>query len=427
MPGAAPPPQDTQPQHQEVITQVTESAKEIMKRAEAAKTTSLADDMAKRFDEVFPAAKGGRPLGQKITDPPPEPAKIEADPAKADTKAPKAETPPAKTDTKAELKVPVPDKLLNPDEAKPAPEVEKEIAEATKGMSEKAAERWKKVHERATSAEKQVAELTSALTKVKAPQVDTEQLEALKKQNAELDEIVKRTAIEHHPKFKAHYDDGKEQLISTAKDIVGEKLAKDVEKLLRNPSDEAFDKLQEEIGSFNAAQVAAIASQIKKLDTERAHELKNSKAAYSEVMKRQQEQAQEQQERHVKQLESAAEKAIKGAAQEIVFREAEGEDDWNKGVQERLQNIRNIVKDDLNPTDKAQLAMQAMAGHKYRELFHAQVQVIRALKNELKGMKAAEPAPGSSNGSSGLTPQEDNMDYASRIAAMAVNNGLLPG
>lgn len=424
MPGAAI--QDTKPQHQEVITELTESGQEIMRRAAAAKTDSLADDAAKQFEELYPTSRGGRPVGQKATDAKPAP-KTDEPPA---TDTPATESAPAKPEAtpaaKAELQPAIPEKLINPDAAK-APEVEKEIAEATRGMSEKAAERWKKVHERATVAEKQVAELTSALTKVKVPQADTEQLETLKKQNAELDEIVKRTAIENHPKFKAHYDDGKEQLISTAKDIVGEKLAKDVEKLLRNPSDEAFEKLSEEVGSFNAAQVAAIASQIKKLDTDRAKELKNSKAAFAELSKRQQEQAEEQQQRYEKQVENATDKAIKSAADEIVLKEAEGEDEWNQGVKERIGEIRNIAKADLNPQDRAQLALQAVAGRKFRELFHAQVNVIRALKDELKSMKAAEPTPGSGSGGGGMTPQEDNMSYADKIVRDAVNNGLLQG
>lgn len=414
---AAAPATDTQPQHQETITQVTDSAKEIMRRAEEAKTASLPDEMAKRFEEIHPTAKGGRPLGKQgaaASDAPP-------------TDAPAA--PDKKAEAKAQIKIPeipVPEKLINPDAKQPEPE--KEFEDAAKGMSTKARDNFKTVYDRAKAAEKQAAEHLAEITKLKAaPKVDTEQLETLKKQNAELDEIVKRTAIEHHPKFKAHYDDGKEQLISTAKEIVGEKLAKDVQKLLTDPSDEAFDKLTEEIGSFKAAQVASIASQIKKLEGERANELKNAKGAYAEVMKRQQEQVQEQQERYVRQLESAADKAIKSAAEEIVFREAEGEDDWNKGVQERREQIKSIVKGDLNPNDKAQLAMQAIAGHKYRELFHAQVQVIRALKGELKDLKSAEPVPGAGTGGGGLTPQQDNMDYASRLVSQAVNDGLLPG
>lgn len=413
----------------EVVTQLTGAGAEIMKRAAAAKTESFVDRMAGHFDAQFPEAKGGRPPGHSVNEPPQEAPATEAGPPQTDAPAlpTKAEIKPAKAD-----KPLIPEKLLTPDAKTDAIAPDKEIADFTKGMSQKATDNFKKVYERATVAEKQLAELRGELEKTKAaPKVDTAEIEALKKQNQELDQIVKQTALERHPKFKNYYDGGKEELIASAKAIVGEKLAKDVESLLRNPNapSETFEKLAEEVGQFKASQIAAVAANITRLDIERGKQLDNWKSGYAEMEKHQGELAQEQQSRQLRLYESSAEKAIRDANGEIVFKEAEGESDWNAEVKSRQDEIRRIVKEDLDPDDKAQLAMQAVAGVKYRQLFHHQVPLIKKLQSEISELKGAQPNAGGNGGggSTILDGNDDNLSMIDRVVKSAANNGLLAG
>lgn len=301
---------------------------------------------------------------------------------------------------------PIDDKPLIPEQAlKPvkkeapavAPEIEKEIAEETKGMSEKAVTKWKKIHERATAAENLLKQKETEWAKKALPAAATDEYQELQSKYDALDEVVKKTALERHPGFKATYDGEVEKQTKLVKAIAGDKHFKAVMKVIDGGDSEGWAELGDELGQFKVQQLASIATKIQQVRLEKEEQLSDWKENYAKLTKVESAQTAKTKEAHHRELTNAVSKVMADVQENVeIFRKVDGNDEWNKEIDARLNQMKEWATADLAPEERANLAARAAGADKYRALFLAVLERANQLQAQIGKYKGSQPNIGGS-------------------------------
>ena len=398
----------------------TPMAREIITSTEP-KDTGFFNSIESAFEKAFP---GGVPAKDESAD--------ETETVKTNS----VQTEPVKTAPAKNAPAPdpldaiLPKALLEPEkpaEAAPTSDVEKEIAEQTKGMSPKAADRFKTIHARATTAEKLVKELEEKVRNVK-PTSDSGEVEALKKQIDEYDEALKIANIERHPKFRDAFDGEIDRKIAVAKKIAG-KLGEKIEQALRSGDSDKWEDLHEELGAHKSAQIAALSTDIELLKIKRGEELSNWKSTSEKMAQMETEAKAKEAAQAVRIRERSISEALRRASDAKngyeIFREVPGNDAWNKEVSERVKQAKEFATAELGPEDISQLSIRAVAADKYRQVMYAQSRVIASLQKEIAGYKKAEPGFAGYDGPSNDGSADANEGYIDRVSRVLTERGEL--
>lgn len=357
---------------------MTQTAADIVARHSEQPAFNAADDAAAAFEKAFP---NGVPDAKEVRAP--GEAKQEPAPAK------ETEQPP-------EIKSLIPDEALKPKKEAAAPEVDTELVEQTKGMSEKASANFKKIHARATAAENRLKQMEAEMAKKVSSPADPDEVKQWKAKHDELDAIVKKTALEQHPGFKAQYDGEIDKQMKLAKAIAGDKHAKIIAKII-DGDDEKWPEIEEAVGSFKAQQLAAIATKIQQTRLEKAEQLDKWDANYKALSKYQAAEDQKKQEEHLQAINTAVNKVISKVQDEVeIFRKVEGNDEWNQEVDSRLGQIKKWATSELSPQERADLAYRAASAEKYRQLFLGTIEHVRLLQSQLAKFRGSQPNIGGS-------------------------------
>lgn len=375
-------------------------AKEIeAKTMAAAKEQGLVLDKA--LDAEFDAA-----LAKDQGHAPPAPRQEPAAPAAAKPAMP--------APTKDELSDGLPPELFKPKEAASPPaktdaersaEHEAMVKEQTKGMSAKAADKWREVHKRALEAEQKAAraealEKELATLKSAAPPAEIEEVKKLRKQNEELDALVKKQRLADHPAFKAHYDGKIEKKIAAAKAVVGKEKEAEVEGLLRLPDSshrrDRLNDLMADLRPVEAAEFGNAIAAVNDLARERQEKLNDASAELAQEQQHLAQQAQMSETKHAEALTNAwneTEKRLKDPESgPELFREVPGNDEWNKSVRERIEKAKEIFSKGPSMEAVAELTAMAVAMPNYRDLFLMQRSMTAKLKAKLAELSGSEPS-----------------------------------
>lgn len=364
----------------------------------------------------------------------------------ADAKPPEVKAPEAKpAETKPEKPsapvLDIPEALLEgvkppvtKDTTEAAAARQKEIEEATKGMSAKASQRFKKLEaeraefeQRATRAADLEKKLADAENRLKTMASNSES-EALKKQVEELDAVVQKVALTEHPKFRAAFDLKIEQEIVGAAKFVKKEDAAEVQALLSLPeSAQRNRRLNEIVGELETIEAGKFQSAVDRVDrltAERAHELANWKAnkqVMAQMTEAEQKQTLEQRQRLIDNAYKAVETKFSDPEKGIeLFRRVEGNDEWNRAVDARLAHVRKLTESELRPDDIAEMAAWAMSGNEYRKMFLSQRVLVKRLQEEIQALKGGEPGLGEAGGHGGEDDESGSMiDVVSRAAQRA--------
>lgn len=329
----------------------------------------------------------------------------------------------------AEKKVEKPKDTTEADKAR-----QKEIEENVKGLSPKAADRFRALEAKKHEAEQKaarVAELEKKLSETEKRlkvQADASETELLKKQIEELDAIVQKNALTEHPRFRAAFDAKIESEITAASKLVSKEAAAEVQALLSLPEsvqrNRRLNEIVGELETIEAGKFQRAVDNVDRLSAERASELTNWKAnkqRMSEMTEAEQKQTQEQRQRVIdtayKSVESKFSDPEKGIE---LFRKVEGNDEWNKSVEARLEHVRKITEANLRPDDIAEMAAWAMTGNEYRKLFLSQRVLVKKLQEEIQSLKGGEPGLGEAGGhDSGDEESGGMIDIVARAAQRA--------
>lgn len=394
----------------------------------AAKTSAAVQDtgFGADFDAEVDAAIA-KDAGVKLPEPKLEPEPKPAKEAKQDK--PKAE----------KSVMDIPDVLLKKEKAEaklePDAEREKAIKEQTAGMSPKAADRFRaieaKAHaaeQKAARAEKLEAELGVAQERLKNA-VDASQLEAVKKHSEELSELLDKNALTEHPRFKAKFDIPLAKEIATAAKLAPKEAASEVEALLAlSETAQRNRRLNEIAGELDNVEQKKFLNAIDaadRLSSERAGEVANwkvNKLRLAELSEQEKTQAEQHQ-------KATIEKAIKSVLPRFtdeekgveLFRKADGQDEWNKTVDARIDTVKKLTAADLSREDIAEMAAWAVGSQEYRKLFLTQRALLQRLQDEISSLKSGEPDLGEGGLHSGGDDDESGsaVDVMVRMAKKA--------
>lgn len=359
-----------------------------------------------------------------------------------EAKPEKVELPKATKADKAEAKpsiVDIPEALLSKkDKAEAKAEVdgerEKAIKEQTAGMSQKAADRFRAIEAKAHAAEQKAAraeklekELADAQERLKGA-LDTTAADALKKQFDEMSELLDKNAITEHPRFKAKFDIPLAKEIATAAKLVSKEAGPEVEALLSLPEtaqrNRRLNEIAGELEEVERGKFIKAIDNADRLSTERAGEVANwkvNKTRLAEVTEAEKQQA-------VGHQKATIEKALKTVLPRFtddekgveLFRKVDGNDEWNRVVESRLDNVRKLTAADLSKEDTAEMAAWAVSGSEYRKLFLTQRVLVARLQEEIASLKEGEPGLGTGTGTGGDDDESGSMvDIIARMAQKA--------
>lgn len=381
--------------------EMTATAKDIIEKtttalADAGLTPSGTDEpsLDQEFDAAYRKDQNLEPVGspQSPTSPKPPvgPKPASSSPLEAPSDIPEAAIKPP------EKKAP------DATEAQKEAAREKEIAENTKGLSPKAADRFRAIEKRAHEAEALAAKiptLEAELTKLKAaPTGNKEEIESLQKKIDELDAIVQKNALIEHPKFKEHYDGAIDKEIERVKAFSGDH-ADEIAGLLRLPeSKQRNERLAEiiaELDQIPAAKLVAAVDRVDRLVSEKATELNNWKENKLRMANLEQQSFQERTQAGVAALGRAVEATllkVSDAANGLeLFRQVDGNPAWNSTVQQRIESARRMAASDVSPEMIAELSVAAVVAPEYRKLYLSQREFNQKLKEEITRLTGAEP------------------------------------
>lgn len=382
------------PEIAEPPVQVTPVQAELTAKGQAAvQDTAFGAD----FDAEVDAAIA-KDAGVKPPEPRPEP---EAKPAKeVKQDKPKAE----------KSVMDIPDVLLKKEKAEakaetPDAEREKAIKEQTAGMSPKAADRFRAIEAKAHAAEmkaarveKLEAELGVAQERLKNA-VDSSQLDALKKQSDELSELLDKNAVAEHPRFKAKYDIPLAKEISTASKLVSKEAGPEVEALLSLPEtaqrNRRLNEIAGELEEVERGKFIKAIDNADRLSSERSGEIANwkiNKTRLAEVTEQDKAQAAQHQKATIdKAIASVIPRFTDEEKGVELFRKADGNDEWNKTVDARIDTVKKLTAADLSREDIAEMAAWAVGSQEYRKLFLTQRALLQRLQDEISSLKSGEP------------------------------------
>lgn len=429
----------------------TQTAKDLQKTTESAMKSVSAGGLN---DPEF--LKGlqdaiDKDSGKTVT---PPPAKLPVETKAADPAQPPAK--PAAQTSKAVVDD-IPPELLG--EPKPSAKVttetaaavttdadaerQRQIDEQTKGMTTKAAERFKRIEARAYEADKRAkaaeAELMAERAKKAAPApaappVDNAELERLRKQNEEFDAIIAKHAIQEHPGFKAKYDAAIAKEIAAMAKLIPQEHAEEFSQLASLPESKKRNERIEEItegiqDNIQKTKIRIGLANTDRLSSERAEQLANWKegkvhAEAEQIRQQEREQARQQEIQKVAWSKGMAKMTSPESGLEV-FRKSEGSDEWNTGVDNRISSVERLISgmSSMQPEQIVELAARSVALDDYRRMFMAQRILVQKLTSELEDLKSASPDASGNQGGEAAVP--DKMSYIDAITKATVSAGAL--
>lgn len=334
-------------------------------------------------------------------------------------------------------------------EVEPATEEERKkfLEEQTKGMTPKAADRFKKIEARAYEAEQKAKRLADeraaekvALEKrieelnLKSAEKteESKEVERLRKQVEDLDAIVSKSALQEHPKFKEAYDNKISAEIERVKKIAPEAQAGELASLLALPEsakrNERITEIIEEFEDIKKTKVLAAIEKVDRLASERSEELskwkENKVHIESLELKNRETSAAQIQELQKVAWAKGMSAVTSGEGGLEVFKKAEGNDEWNARVDSRVASVKAILtSQNIAPEKLVEIAARSVASEEYRRMFLSQRILVKALKEELASLKAAEPDASKAGAVSSLQP--DNDDFVTAATKGAVRSGAI--
>ncbi len=284
----------------------------------------------------------------------------------------------------------------------------KPYAEDFKRVKHAADEGWKKAKElepKVQEYEKELAELR------KQPKHNAEMIKQLTDDRDRYKGMFEQVAVEISPEFHAKYKTRLESVKSTLPPETADKLMS----LLQLPDSEMkrqhLSEMTSDMNEFQVAEIVAANRDVRSIINERQSELNKAQESLSKIG----EERNKKQQEHADALGKAFEETVTKAKVNIpVFQSKEGDDTWNKGVNERLAVAKAIFSGDLNDTDKAEGALWAAAAPTFLAQLKQTTTELEEAKATIAKMQGSNPQI---SGQGAPNAQGRKLTFAEKVAA----------
>lgn len=261
----------------------------------------------------------------------------------------------------------------------------------------------------------QLAAATEKASKI--PEVspaDKAEMESLKKENEEMSRRLQVLDVTQHPRFQSYFSNKTNAQIALAKRIVGEERSDDIEKALALPDTPEYKEIKEEriaeiiseLSPVNQSRIGSVLNSLAEIDQERQSEIDKAKENREKALAAETTQREEQR----KQITAATEAALGEGLKRLqdpkngspLFQYREGNDQHNALVKHRIDLARKLFYGDneLKPEAYVQAAFSAAAFPDVIRSYRAEMQAAKTeidkLREQVKGLSAAQPKGGES-------------------------------
>lgn len=223
-------------------------------------------------------------------------------------------------------------------------------------------------------------------------------LEAKDKELNEYSERLRLLEVEKHPKFEAYFKSKVDAQMEMAKDIGGDKLVEALRLPIGEYRNEKLRELAVDIDPLRMNELGAVIVNLKQIELERQSEIAKARENYAQIQAEQKQQSEKQR--------ATIEGAFKSIAQEVTDKEKglaafqlrDGDDEWNRGVNERTALAKAAFEGSLKPEDQARLAHWGAAAPVLLTQLNAiqkeSAEKIAALEKQVADLRAVAPNPG---------------------------------
>lgn len=271
----------------------------------------------------------------------------------------------------------------------------------------KSLEEWQS---KATTFEKDLAAARAEMERLKAKPASDPEKEALKKQLTEYDDIIRRVKVESHPKFVAFFGEKTAAALNLAKLAVGPSQAAAVEAVLKNPDAAArnarIEEMMGDLGPLAQSRLSSAIVELDKVQQEREYELARSREAFDQMTKQEADSQQAATTDQQQRRNQLADVILQQAVQFDSFKVREGDDAHNQVVKTNQQFVQDFIHGRLPQNMVPMVPVLASEAMYLREkVLPGLLQENNQLKEQIKGMVAATPAPGGGGGAEGGVPE----------------------
>jgi hypothetical protein len=266
-----------------------------------------------------------------------------------------------------------------------------------------------KAAEKTRLAEKD-AELSKYKTELetlrKAPPVatiadDDPRILSYKKEAEELNEKLRLVEITSHPKFKAYYDGKVNAQVEMAKRIVGTEQADAIATLLKLPDNpyrqEKIEELVATLSPLQQSRVGGVLNTLNEIETERSGQIEQAQKDYIVYQEKTKADAELKQKEKLTKADAAF-SAVVSTLQNpndkdglFIFQKKEGDEEWNKGVEERVKYAKDLLFSTNDPKALIRAALHAAALPGVVKSYQVSLDKISELAEQVKGLTAAQP------------------------------------
>lgn len=353
-----------------------------MTTTEQAPIQTRPDTVSNFIDSLSTEAQAFSPKAEGLTPPPtPEPPKPNPEPSKPDEKA----------------KQPEPVKETEP-QNEDGQDKWPRSAKDWEARKSKQAERQKAIEaERdAIKAERDAVKAEIETLKKQGP---SPELEALKKERDELSDRLRLVAVTEHPKFKAYFENKTNAQIELAKRTVGTERAARVEEILKMAPSEHRDMQLEEFAAdltdFKRSQLGSVVMALSQIQQERETEVTKARDNYK-AMSESQEKAQTEARQKIQQQSEKSFNDKVNLAQDakgglFVFQKRDGDTEWNKGVDNRIEEAKRLMFGQGTPDLIAEAALRAVSLPVVLQTLIKRDEELSGLREQIKALSASAP------------------------------------
>ena len=214
----------------------------------------------------------------------------------------------------------------------------------------------------------------------------------LESERDELSKELKLVSIERHPEFRRKFEERASKLVAAAKSMVGVGLDEKIVQILfmeeGDKKTEELDDIFSELPVSKQARLANIIQDMDNIQEERVEALNEANATYANL----QESDRQNRAGFMHSNQQLFDEVSERAQSLEFFKLKDDDDEWNKGVQDRLDLARNIYTGSTSSEELVLASLWAAQAPIAREALAAQVEVNRRLRAQLKEMQGATPS-----------------------------------
>lgn len=331
---------------------------------------------------------------------PPEPPKEPVAPAKP----PEAPKPPAAAP------VADPDEEIISGKRSPKSDDFKRVKGAAKAAQAEAETYKAKV----SDYEKRLAELE------KRPAANADEIQKLKADHDRYKATVETVFVEGDPNFNKGYAERVGQINDGLKGLIPPEIHAKASQLFNLPDSEwktrQLDELMSELSPAQQMKVMRADERVQEVLAERQSKINRSHETLGQLAESRQKQMAEQQAAMEKAFEDVAGKVTK---ENPLFQKKDGDEEWNAGVDERLNVAREVYRGKLKPEEFASWALSASSIKALAESAKAKDARIAELEGVVKKLQGSGPGM---EGNGGSEPRGHQKSF-SQLVGDAANEG----